>query len=112
MSKQLETIKIMLDYLQGPIWLSDIESGDPNTGISVVDSDPIVKELNYKCAELFNGYYEFDSHDQACWFNHEKEKADKLILLDLITRLVFRLNEINDGSYIIEDCETERINKL
>ena len=91
MSKQLETIKIMLDYLQGPIWLSDIESGDPNTGISVVDNDPIVKELNYKCAELFNGYYEFDSHDQACWFNHEKEKADKLVLLDLITRLVFVL---------------------
>jgi len=104
--------KIMLDFLQGPIWLSDIETGEPNTGIDVVDTDLIVKELNYKCAELFNGYYEFDSHENACWFNYEKERADKCIMLDLITKLVSRLNEINDGSYIVEDCETERLQNL
>lgn len=54
-----------------------------------MDNYSIVKELNYKSAELFNEYYEFDSHNYACWFNQEKEKAKKLVLLDLITRLIF-----------------------
>ena len=112
MNDTTETIKIMLDFLQGPIWLSDVETGEPNTGIAIIDSDKTIKELNYKCAELFNSYYEFDSHNQPCWFNHEKEKADKEIMLDLISKLVTRLNELNDGSYIIEDLETPRLKQL
>lgn len=112
MNNKPETIKIMLEFLQGPIWFSDVETGKPDTGIAIIDTDAEIKELNYKCAELFNSYYEFDSHDQACWFNYEKEKADKEIMLDLITRLVFRLNEINDGSYVIEDLETPRLKQL
>ena len=112
MKSELQTIKIMLEYLQGPIWFSDSETGEPITGIGVVDNDPIVKECNYKCSELYNSYYEFDSHDQACWFNFEQEKADKYIMLDLISRLRARLNELNDGSYVIEDLETERLKNL
>ena len=112
MSGQPKTVKIMLDYLQGPIWLSDIETGAPNTGIDVVDTDPVVRELNGRCAELFNGYYEFDSHGQPCWFNYKKEKEDKGLLLGLIAELLSRLNEINDGSYVVEDCVTERIKNL
>ena len=105
MKNELQTIKIMLEYLQGPIWLSDAETGEPITGIAIVDTDSIVKELNYKC-------YEFDSHDEACWFNAEKEKADKEIMLEMISKLITRLNEINDGSFIVEDLETERLKNL
>ena len=112
MNNELQTIKIMLEYLQGPIWLSDTETGEPITGIEVIDSDTIIKDLNYKCSELYSGYYEFDSHGEACWFNHEQEKADKDIMLDLISKLIARLNEINDGTFIIEDLETERIKNL
>lgn len=112
MKNELQTIKIMLDYLQGPIWLSDSETGEPITGISIIDTDPIIKELNYKCSELYNSYYEFDSHGEACWFNSEKEKADKDIMLDLISQLISRLNELNDGSYVVEDLETERLKAL
>ena len=108
----MKTIRIMLDFIQGPVWLSDFDTGEPMTGIPVVDNDPIVRELNYACADLFNSYYEFNSHDQACWFDLERQKADKEIMLDMITRLIDRLNEINDGSYVIEDCETERIKNL
>lgn len=61
---------------------------------------------------MFSSYYEIDSHDLPVWFNLEKEKEEKEIMLDLITRLIARLNEINDGSYVIEDLETERIKKL
>ena len=106
------TVRIMLDFLQGPIWGSDIETGEPMTGASVVDTDSVVRELNQNCADLYNGYYEFDSHDQACWFNYEQEKADKDKMLSLITQLIERLNEINDGSFVIEDLETERLKNL
>ena len=61
---------------------------------------------------MFDGYYEFDTHDAPCWFNHEKEKAEKEIMLDLIARIVARLNEINDGSFVIEDLGTERLKSL
>ena len=42
MKNELQTIKIMLEYLQGPIWLSDAETGEPITGIAIVDTDSIV----------------------------------------------------------------------
>lgn len=112
MKNELQIIKIMLEYLQGPIWFSDVETGEPITGIKVIDTDPIVKELNYKCADLYNSYYEFDSHNEACWFNSEKEIADKELMLGLISQLIVRLNEINDGSFVIEDLETERLKQL
>ena len=112
MIKQPENIKILLDYLQGPIWFTDAETGEPITGIELIDTDPLIKELNLKCSELYNSYFEFDSHEQACWFNQEKEKFDKELMLDLISKLVSRLNEINDGSYVIEDLETERLKNL
>ena len=102
----------MLDFLQGPIWISDSETGEPMTGITVVDSDAVVRELNRICSDRYNSYYEFASHNQACWFNCEQEKADKEVMLSLITQLIARLNEINDGSFIVEDLETERLKNL
>ena len=38
-----EKIKLMFDYLQGAIWTSDIETGEPLTGIDIVDKDDIIK---------------------------------------------------------------------
>lgn len=33
MKTEKQVIKIRLDYLQGPIWMSDIDTGEPLTGI-------------------------------------------------------------------------------
>lgn len=33
-------------------------------------------------------------------------------MLELITQIVARLNEINDGSFVIEDMESERLQAL
>ena len=107
-----EVIKIMLEFLQGPIWFSDVETGEPMTDIDVIDNDNVIRDLNYRAANLFNSYYEFNSHDLPCWFNEEQEKADKEKMLNLITALINRLNEINDGSFVIEDLETERLKNL
>lgn len=106
------TVKIMLDYLQGPIWISDVETGEPMTGIAIIDNDPVLPALNKECGMLFSDCYEFDTHDTACWFNKEKELANRDKMLTLINQIKFRLEEINDGSFVIDDCESERLRNL
>lgn len=112
MNAEKQVIKIQLDYLQGPIWMSDIETGEPLTGIDLIDNDPKLREPNRRAGQMFSSYYKFDTHDVPCWFNHEKEKAEKYIMLDLIAQIVARLEEINDGSFVVEDLETERLKLL
>ena len=61
---------------------------------------------------MYDGYYEYDSHDLPVWFNFEQEKKEKENVLSLLKQLIDRLNELNDGSYFIEDLETDRIKNL
>ena len=110
MSKEI--VKIKLDFNQGPIWISDVETGQPMTGIDIIDNDEKLRKINYEISTLYSSYYEFDSHDQACWFNEEQEKKDKEKMISLLKQLIDRLNEINDGSFVVEDYETERLEKL
>ena len=42
----------------------------------------------------------------------KKEKAEKNIMLKLIFCIKERLAEINDGSFVVEDLETERLKNL
>ena len=105
------TVKIIHEYLHGPIWVYGSD------GVSVweyplIHNDAILAKLNEQAADMFDGYYEFNTHDVPCWLKQEKEKAEKEIMLDLITQIVARLNEINDGSFVIEDLETERLKSL
>ena len=107
-----EKIKLMFDYLQGAIWTSDIETGEPITGIEVIDTDSIIIKINFEMAELYSSYYEFDSHDQACWFNKEQQIKDKPKMLELLAKLKARLEELNDGSFEIEDLITPEYDSL
>lgn len=108
----MKTIKLMLDYLQGPIWKTNPKTGNPETGIRKVDEDETIKKLNLQIQDLYCSYYEFDSHGEACWFNEEKEKQDKNKMLSLLKKLVAQLNELNDGSFVVEDLETPRLKAL
>lgn len=108
----MKTITIMLDFLNGPIWMSDFKTGKPETGIDIVDNDEELRKINAEISELFDSYYEFDTHDVACWFNEEQEKADKQKMLTLLAKLNARLDEINDGSFTVEDLETPRVRAL
>ncbi len=107
-----EEIRLELEIGRCPIFCSDLNDGEIFTEIEVIDNDPIVKELNYKLGCMYTDYFEFDSHDEACWFNQEQADKDKDILYDLNNRLVKRLNEINDGSYVVVDKITNYLNKL
>ena len=62
--------------------------------------------------EMFAGCYEFDSLGMACWFGRVKGKQEAPKMLGLIQKITDRLNEINDSSFVIEDCETERLKSL
>ena len=106
MNNDKQIVKLQLDYLQGPIWISDIETGEPFTGIELIDTDTKVRELNKKIGQRFSSYYEFDSHDQTCWFNETQRNSDKELMLGWLNQLKNRLDEINDGSYVVEDLET------
>lgn len=61
---------------------------------------------------MFDDYYEFDPHDMPCYFNKEKQKQEKPIMLDLLKQLNDRLAEINDGSFVVKDYITDYYKNL
>lgn len=105
------TIKIMNEFLHGPIWVYN-EDGIVVRNFKLTDNDEELCQLSEKVENMYSSYYEFDSHDQACWFNEEKEKADKSTMLNLIQKLLDRLAIINDGSFVVEDYVTPHLKEL
>ena len=80
-------IRLMNEFLHGPIWVLNSD------GISVwkyplIEQDAVLSKLNQSARKLFDSYYEFDSHGEPCWFNHEKEKAEKNEAVKLTTPIV------------------------
>lgn len=106
------TIKIMNEFLHGPVWTCEEETGIATDDLPLVLEDPVVASLNREIGELFDSYYEFDSRDQACWFNEEQEKADKPRMLELLGKLNARITELSDGSFVVDDRETPRVEAL
>lgn len=100
----------MLDFISGPLWkdIYDKENDELITGIDVIDNDKYIQELNDKIQDMYSSYY--NSEDYS--FDFKKEKEDKNEMLALLDRLINRANELNDGSFVIEDKETERIKNL
>ena len=107
-----QKVKLMFDYLQGAIWTSDVETGEPITGIDIIDKDGIIIKINFEMADMYSSYYEFNSHNEACWFNKEQQIKDKPKMLELLAKLKARLDEINDGSFEIEDWITPEYENL
>lgn len=110
----IQVVKLMFDFMQGPVWPNYIEETtfEKITGVKVVDEDAQIRDLNEKACNLYSSYYEFDSHDQACWFNEKQQYADRFIMLDLLEKIVSRLEEINDGSYVVEPIALEEYRSL
>lgn len=109
---QKEKVKLMFDYLQGPIWTSDGETGEPLTGIDVIDDDKVLPKLNLRCSELYSECYEFDTDNQPYTFNKETAKKNKKEILELLAKIKARLEEINDGTFYVEDLATKELEEL
>ena len=108
----MKTLKISLDFIAGLLWKDEFIDGKVRTGIPAIDDDKALQVLNNQICELYSSYYESDSHDQPCWFNEEKEKADKPRMLELLGKLNARIAELNDGSFVVDDQETPRVEAL
>ena len=110
----MKIVKLDLDYLSGPIWgdIYSVELHKSITGIDIVDNDNILQELNNQIQDLYLTYYEFGKDPQTCLFNKDRQKQDKERMLSLLSKLKARFNEINDGSFEIEDLITPEYEKL
>ena len=110
----MQTVKLELDYLCNPIFgeYYSIKKHCAITTIAIIDEDKVLQDIGNEMKTLYSSYYEFDSHDQACWFNKEKQIKDKPKMLELLSKLKARLDEINDGSFEIEDLITPEYENL
>lgn len=107
-------VRIMLDIWAGPIWgcTYDDDKQEYDYDIEAISQDKELMKLHQEIQDLFSSYYHFEYKDQPVYFDEEQEKADKEKMLNLLEKLIARLNEINDGSFEIDDRETERVRKL
>lgn len=94
------------------MWKDEFIDGELRTGIPAIDNYKALQALNNQICELYSSCYEFDSHDLPCWFNEEKEKADKPRMLELLGKFNARIAELNDGSFVVDDQETPRVEAL
>lgn len=107
----MKKIKLLCEYLHSPIWAYG-EKGLPTSEPNLITQDLLLKELAGKFENIYSSYYEFDSHDMPCWFNYEQQFKDRFIMRDLLRQLVNRLNEINDGSFVVEPSALDFYNEL
>lgn len=107
-------IRIELDFNNGPIWGNyyDENLHRTMTGVDAIDYNPEIQDLAKIIRKKYSSYYEFNSHNQACSFNKDKEKEEKNDMLRLITDLINKIESVNDGTFEIEDKETKRIKEL
>ena len=107
----LYKVVIMNKYLHSPIWIYNKQNVLIDE-LPIVNNDKYIQKFSDKATKMFANYYEFDINSNLLRFNHEKQIKEKKIMIGIISNIVTRLEEINDGSFIIEDLETERLNSL
>lgn len=100
------TVKLENEFLRGAVWILGEDGITTEGELPLVENDPIVLEINGRIAEMYDSCFEFDSRNQGCWFNEGKCKADREKMISLLARLRARLEEINDGSFVVVDYET------
>ena len=108
------SIYVGLELVFGPILKDNqLEDGSFSSGSKIVDNDLIVKNLDKKINELWCSLYLKDKTSNSGFrFDEVKEKVLAPQLLEMINKLINRLNEINDGSYEIEDMITYYLKSL
>lgn len=108
------TIYIGLELVFGPILKNNQqENGTFSSGSKIVDDDLVLKNLDKEINELWCTFYSKDeTNDSGFRFDEVKEKELTPQLLEMINKLIDRLNEINDGSYEVEDMITGHLKSL
>lgn len=112
MKKQL--IQIGLEFVFGPLLKDEVdENGNDSTGVKLVDDDVQLQNLDKEISDIWCSLWSNDPEDPSgMHFDEIKEKELAPQLLEMINKLIDRLNEINDGSYEIEDMITDHLKSL
>lgn len=108
------SIYVGLELVFGPI-LKDKQLEDKtfSSGSKIVDDDLVLGNLDMKINELWCTLYsKNEASNSGFSFDEAKEKELAPQLLEMINRLIERLNEINDGSYEVEDMITDHLKSL
>ena len=103
-----EILVLSLDFIFGPI-SKDYQDDEGNeiTGINVVDQDDICNKLDKEINELYSSLWIPNENEASGYsFDEEKEKELAPKILELLKHLIARLNDINDGSFVIDDMVT------
>ena len=106
----MKNLKIQYDFAHGPIWKDVFNSGTGkwSTGISVVDNDKALSVLDDVAEKEYSSLYSFD-HEGVLHFDNEMYQEKRENLLSLIQTIVLRLNDLNDGSFMVIDEETPKL---
>lgn len=109
----MKEIKIKLDYSHGPIWKEkfDVTTGEWSTGIDIIDNDAALQILNNEAERIYTSLYVIDDNNK-CTFRSDLFEAQKSVLLSIIQTIIARLNELNNGAYIVIDEETKNLQRL
>jgi hypothetical protein len=94
-------VKLINEYIHGPLWVCG--KNGIETDCSLIDNDKELQFLNEQAAILFDSFFDFDVGDKPCVFDNDGYKAAFPKMKELINQIKKRLEEINDGSFIVED---------
>lgn len=99
----MKELVLQFEYLMGALKRGayDLEKQKVVTGIKVVDDDEVIWDINEQIDDMYSSLYKFDVDDKPCVFDEVEYEKIKDSLSSLVARLISRLDEINDGSYII-----------
>ena len=111
---KITTIHIGLEFLFGPIQKLHVDSnGNEITGVPVIDNDSVTQSLDKEINDLWCSLYSKDENSPSGMnFDKVREKELAPKLLKMISQLIDRLNEINDGSFAIHDMVTNYLKSL
>lgn len=96
------TIKLMNEFLHGPIWVYD-EDGFIIRKYPLVFEDMELMRLNEKARRLYDSFYSFNENNQTVSFDESGYKEASDDMKHIISMIVNRLKQINNNDFIIED---------
>ena len=105
-------IEIGWDYYSDIINILDENDELIDTTFPLVEKDKNISKISAEINKFYWNYIEFNSHGEQVWWNEEGMRKNKQKMLALLKKLNDRLNEINDGSFIVEDLLTPYWEKL
>lgn len=104
-------VKILFDWNFGPIWKGEYcpETNEWKTGVGIIDNDKALNVLNDEASDIYSSlYYEKNGRVE---FDYQKFDQVKGELYSLVQTIILRLNQLNDGSFVIDDQATPMLCK-